>query len=94
MARNETTADFEVFELPMIRIVCSNTLSLHKTFKTSAKQFAAANKVEYVVAQNFLKFLVSAGVAKELEPLKIAGKKGKPTNIYEVPHNIALKVAA
>ena len=80
MVRNEVTEGFEVFELP--------------TFKTSAKEFGEKNGVEYVVAQNFLKFLVAAGVATELPPLKIAGKKGKPTNMYEVPINITLKVAA
>ncbi len=63
------------------------------TFKTSAKEFAERHKVDYVVAQNTLKFLVAKGIARELDPLKIAGKKGKPTNIYEVPTSVELKAA-
>lgn len=75
----EQTEGFVVLDLP--------------TFKTSAKEFAERHGVEYVVAQNTLKFLVAKGIAKELEPLKIAGKKGKPTNIYEVPTEVELKAA-
>lgn len=78
MARNEVTAGFEVFELP--------------TYQTSAKEFAEKHGVDYPTAQGFIKFLLKAGVARQLDSRKVAGQKGKPTNIYEIPRNV--RVAA
>jgi response regulator of citrate/malate metabolism len=78
MARNETMAGFEVFELP--------------TYQTSAKEFAEKHKVDYPTAQGFIKFLVKQGVARQLQSRKIEGQKGKPTNIYEIPRDV--RVAA
>jgi len=80
MARQETSEGFEVLPLP--------------TYRTSAKEFAEKTKVDYAVAQGFIKYLVSQGVAQEVEKRKVAGAKGKPTNIYELPIELRLKLAA
>jgi hypothetical protein len=37
---------------------------------------------------------VSQGVAKEVEKRKVVGAKGKPTNVYELPTELRLKLAA
>jgi hypothetical protein len=80
MAQSELTEGFEVFELP--------------TYQTSAKEFAEKEGVDYAVAQGFIKLLVKRGVAVQLASRKIEGQKGKPTNIYELPTNVSLKLAA
>jgi len=79
----EVVDGFEVFEV----------LTL-PTYRTSAKEFAEKAKVEYAVAQGFIKYLVSQGVAREVEKRKVAGAKGKPTNVYELPTELRLKLAA
>jgi len=78
MARNETTAGFEVFELP--------------TYQTSATELAEKMKVDYPTAQGYIKMLIRLGMASEVGSRKVAGQKGKPTKIYEIP--TAIKVAA
>lgn len=80
MAQTETTEGFEVYELP--------------TYRTSAKEFAEKEKVDYAVAQGFIKMLVNRGVAVQVASRKVEGQKGKPTNIYELPTDLRLKLAA
>lgn len=80
MVRQETTEGFEILSLP--------------TYRTSAKEFAEKAGVDYAVAQGFIKYLVSAGIAKEVEKRKTVGAKGKPTNVYELPTELRLKLAA
>jgi response regulator of citrate/malate metabolism len=79
MAR-EMTDGFEILPLP--------------TYRTSAKEFAEKAGVDYAVAQGFIKYLVSQGFAKEVEKRKVVGAKGKPTNVYELPTELRLKLAA
>jgi hypothetical protein len=78
----EMTDGFEVLSLP------------EATYRTSTKEFAEKAKVDYAVAQGFIKFLVSQGIAKEVEKRKIEGAKGKPTNVYELPCELRLQLAA
>lgn len=79
MARQETSAGFEVYPLPV---------------KTSVKEFAEKHKVDYATARGFIEFLVASGIAEQLDSRKIPGKKGKPTNIYELPTLFTLDLAA
>jgi predicted transcriptional regulator len=76
----ETTEGFVVFDLP--------------TYQTSAKEFAEKNDVDYATAQGFIKMLLKLGIAEQLQSRKVAGQKGKPTNIYEIPVEVKLKLAA
>lgn len=78
--KQETTDGFVVFELP--------------TYRTSAKEFADKYGVDYPTAQGFIKYLVKRGVARQLEARKVVGQKGKPTNIYELPIDVQLKLSA
>lgn len=74
MARNETTAGFEVYELP--------------TYQTSASELAEKMKVDYPTAQGYIKMLCKLGLAEVVGSRKVAGQKGKPTKIYEIPRAI------
>jgi hypothetical protein len=92
MARNETTVGFEVYELPVVKTaVVVNSLT---HYKTSAKEFAELHKVDYATAQGFIKLLVAKGVAYEVSKRKVVGARGKPTNVYELPIKVELKLVA
>lgn len=53
--------------------------------EVSIKEFADANKLDYLEAQGFLKTLNKLGHCPMSKPRKVDGKKGKPTNIYLMP---------
>ena len=78
---NETTEGFEVFPLDT-------------PIKTSIKEFGEKHGLDYLEAQGFIKAMVKLGHAKQLESRKIVGQKGKPTNIYELPASITMKLVA
>ncbi len=56
--------------------------------KTTVKEFAARHDIDNVMANSVLGFLVIKGIATRCESLKIAGKKGKPQNVFEVPATV------
>ena len=76
----ETTEGFEILPLP--------------TYRSSVKEFAENAKVDYAVAQGFIKFLESKGLAVMVEKRKVAGAKGKPTNVYELHTELRLNLVA
>lgn len=80
MGRKETCDGFVVLPMP--------------TYKTSAKEFAEKNGVDYPTAQGFIKYLVKCGVASSLPARKVEGQKGKPTNMYELPIEVRVELAA
>jgi hypothetical protein len=78
---NETTEGFEILELP--------------TYQTSIKEFGEKHKVDYPTAQGVIKYLVAKGLAHACGTRKAAGSgKGKPTNVYDVPKEVQLKLVA
>lgn len=85
--QNETTEGFEVYPL-------EETVVKLATIKTSIKEFGDAHGLDYLEAQGFIKAMVKLGHAKQLESRKVAGQKGKPTNIYELPASFTMKLVA
>jgi hypothetical protein len=61
-------------------------------FEMSIKELAEANGLDYLEAQGFIKSLVKLGKAKMMEPRKVPGAKGKPTNIYLIPTELTFKL--
>jgi hypothetical protein len=61
-------------------------------FELSIKELAEANGLDYLEAQGFIKTLVKLGKAKMMEPRKVPGAKGKPTNIYLIPTELTFKL--
>jgi hypothetical protein len=83
MATNETTSGFEVFPLP--------TTVIH----TSIQEFANVHKCDYVEAAGTMRFLLHKGVAKKVGKRRSSPfGRGKPTDIYEIPSEVSLKLIA
>lgn len=61
-------------------------------FELSIKELAEANGLDYLEAQGFIKTLVKLKKVKMMEPRKIEGQKGKPTNIYLIPTELNFKL--
>jgi hypothetical protein len=79
----ETTQGFTVFPLPTDMI------------QTSIQEFADVHKVDYVEAAGTIKFLRRKGIAKKVGKRYAAfGGRGKPTDIYELPAEINLRLSA
>ena len=55
-------------------------------------EFATANGVEYPVAAGTIKFLVAKGLVKEAGSRSIEGKKGKPSQLFDVPDTVTLEL--
>lgn len=60
--------------------------------EASIKEFGEANGLDYLEAQGFIKTLVKLGVAKQTSSRKVAGQKGKPTNVYTLPSAIQVNI--
>ena len=83
MTANETTSGFEVFPLP--------TTFIH----TSISEFAEAHKCDYVEAAGTMRFLLNKGIAKKVGKRRSTPfGRGKPTDIYEIPTEVNLKLVA
>lgn len=62
--------------------------------KVTIAELAAAKHVDYVVASGLLRYLIAQGHAKKVDKRKSPNGKGKPTDIYEVPDEVNLKLAS
>jgi predicted transcriptional regulator len=58
--------------------------------KLTIKQLAEKTGQDYLVVTGVVKFLVSKGLAKEVDKVKAEGGKGKPSIVYEIPEKAEL----
>lgn len=56
-----------------------------KTIRVTAKELAEKMDVDYVTASSLIKLMLSRGAAKEVDTVKSASGKGKPSRVYEIP---------
>jgi hypothetical protein len=83
MASNETTVGFEVLALPPVYV------------QVTIQEFATAHKCEYVEAAGTIRFLRHKGIAKKVgKRYAPFGGRGKPTDVYQIPTEINLKLSA
>lgn len=62
-----------------------------KTINVTVKEFAQKHGIPALQANSVLHFMVKQGNGKIHAAPKVAGQKGKPANIFELPEEISIK---